>query len=122
MLAQYRCIAIPHLHRLCDLLQGETPQEMAGLAEAMQLKAVSVHTSCDGDSHFLLQQTCMQCLFHMLCFSILHELAQPALHDLMSQQACNKEPVCQASAISMKSGGRQPKPQRDPGHLQGIFC
>ncbi|KAA6422892.1 MAG: anthranilate phosphoribosyltransferase [Trebouxia sp. A1-2] len=27
--------------------KGETPQEMAGLAEAMQLKAVPVHTSCD---------------------------------------------------------------------------
>ena len=86
--------ALQYLHRLCDLLQGETPQEMAGLAEAMQLKAVPVHTSCDGDSHFLLQQTCMQCLFHMLCFSILHALVQPALHDLMSQQACNRAAVC----------------------------
>ncbi|KAL3150760.1 hypothetical protein ABBQ32_000534 [Trebouxia sp. C0010 RCD-2024] len=27
--------------------KGETPQEMAGLAEAMQTKAVPVHTSCD---------------------------------------------------------------------------
>ncbi|KAL0033905.1 hypothetical protein WJX77_010315 [Trebouxia sp. C0004] len=27
--------------------KGETPQEMAGLAEAMQLKSVPVHTSCD---------------------------------------------------------------------------
>lgn len=27
--------------------KGETPQEMAGLAEAMQMKAVSVHTSCE---------------------------------------------------------------------------
>ena len=30
-------------------MQGETAQEMAGLAEAMQTKAVPVHTSCDGD-------------------------------------------------------------------------
>ena len=29
-------------------VQGETAQEMAGLAEAMQTKAVPVHTSCDG--------------------------------------------------------------------------
>ena len=29
-------------------MQGETPQEIAGLAEAMQTKSVPVHTNCDG--------------------------------------------------------------------------
>ncbi len=57
-----QCSTSSHPHRLCDILQGETPQEMAGLAEAMQLKAVPVHTSCDGTSHFVLQHTCIQCL------------------------------------------------------------
>ena len=37
-------------HVVCHAMQGETPQEMAGLAEAMQTKAVPVHTSCDGTS------------------------------------------------------------------------
>lgn len=45
---------------MCEL-QGETAQEVAGLAEAMQAKAVPVHTSCDGEhmaqEPFVLSET-----------------------------------------------------------------
>ena len=51
-------------------LQGETPQEMAGLAEAMQTKAVPVHTSCDGMSGPSLPPPTTPPL-HIMCIAIL---------------------------------------------------
>lgn len=46
--------ATPAQHVRC--VQGETAQEMAGLTEALQAKAVPVHTSCDGELGLSMRQ------------------------------------------------------------------
>ena len=74
-------------------VQGETAQEMAGLAEAMQAKAVPVHTSCDGMPLYLPAAYVMlrsyQChASHLLSLLVTNTLHLTRLQTPFSMCAC----------------------------------